>query len=148
MIQNCPCHSGQPYKKCCQPYHNGRVPATPMLLMRARYAAYALGKIGYIIQTEHKENRREAKEMVAWRKDLKFFCQNTRFMGLQILGEESLNEEQATVTFQAILMQAGKDASFIECSVFERVNGRWFYRKPLPGKAWGIHDPILPDSPR
>ena len=136
-IQTCPCHSERPYKKCCQPYHNGRSPQTPTALMRSRYAAYALGKIGYIIQTEHKENQRSPKEMVAWRKDLKFFCQNTHFLGLQVLGEESLGEDQATVTFKAILMQGGKDASFTECSVFERVNGRWFYLKPLHGKAWG-----------
>ena len=108
--------------------------------MRSRYAAYALGKVSYIIQTEHKENPRSPKQMVAWRKDLKFFCQNTRFMGLQILGEEQLDEAQATVTFQAILLQAGKDASFTECSMFEKVNGRWFYLKPLYGKAWGKRD--------
>ena len=105
--------------------------------MRSRYAAYSLGKVGYIIQTEHKRNQRSPQEMITWRKDLKYFCQNTRFMGLQILGEESLGESKATVTFQAILLQAGKDASFMECSVFERVNGRWFYVKPLHGKAWG-----------
>jgi SEC-C motif-containing protein len=116
--------------------------------MRSRYAAYALGKIGYIIQTEHKNNQRTPKEMVAWRKDLKFFCQNTRFLGLQIVDEANLSEEQATVTFRAVLLQGGKDASFTERSLFERVNGRWFYLKPLHGKAWGKRDPILSDSPR
>ena len=137
MSQNCPCHSERPYKKCCQPYHNGRIPTTPARLMRSRYAAYALGKIGYIIQTEYKENKRGPKEMVAWRKDLKYFCQNTHFLGLQILGEKHLNEKQATVTFKAVLLQAGKDASFTETSLFEQINGRWFYLKPQHGKAWG-----------
>jgi uncharacterized protein YchJ len=54
---------------------------------------------------------------------------------LPISGEEGLNKEKATVTFRALLLQGGKDASFTEISLFERVNGRWFYLKPLHGKA-------------
>lgn len=48
----CPCQSGQPYQACCQPYHQQQqFPANAMLLMRSRYAAYALKNIDYIVQT-------------------------------------------------------------------------------------------------
>jgi SEC-C motif-containing protein len=105
--------------------------------MRSRYAAYALGKISYIIQTEHPQSPRQQQDKIAWRKELKVFCQHTNFIGLQILDEANFGENEATVTFHAILMQAGQDVSFTECSIFEKVNGRWLYLKPTQGKNWG-----------
>ena len=126
MQKPCPCTSGQPYQTCCQPYHKGRIPSTAVALMRSRYAAYALGKIGYILKTEQPSSNQPDR-----RKAIKQFCQNTDFVGLQILAEETLAADRATVTFQAILTQHGQDASFTECSLFEKRDGRWLYIGPL-----------------
>ncbi|MCA9964087.1 MAG: SEC-C domain-containing protein [Anaerolineales bacterium] len=136
MTQLCPCKSGKPYQACCQPFHDGQKPPTPLALMRSRFAAYALGKVRYIVKTEHPDSVRRQRDG-AFHKDLKLFCELTDFVGLQILGESTLADNRATVTFHAMLVQRGKDASFTECSVFERLNGRWLYRGPLEGKSWG-----------
>ncbi|MCP5100031.1 MAG: zinc chelation protein SecC [Chloroflexi bacterium] len=136
-MSQCPCHSGQPYKICCQPFHNGKKPPTPVALMRSRYAAYALDKVGYVVKTEYPNSPRLKKDVVGFRKEVKVFCQTTDFIGLQILAESKPGEVPATVTFHAVLMQQGHDVSFTECSLFELVKGRWFYVRPLEGQPWG-----------
>jgi SEC-C motif-containing protein len=97
--------------------------------MRSRYAAYVLVKINYILKTEHSDSSPQPKNNILRRKEIKQFCQQTKFIGLQILGQASLSENQATVNFRAILSQNGRDASYTECSLFEKRNGRWFYQK-------------------
>lgn len=129
MRQNCPCTSGKAYEDCCQPYHLGKKRPLPLPLMRSRFAAYALGKVGYVVKTEHPDNPRRQNER-QFRQEIKRFCQTTQFVGLQILDSE-LGDETATVTFQATLLQSGQDASFTERSLFEKKNGRWFYTRPL-----------------
>lgn len=98
--------------------------------MRSRFAAYSLEKVGYIIQTEH-PNSPNRQDDAKYRRDIKHFCGNTQFIGLQILDEVALGPNQATVTFRAVLTQLGRDASFVERSLFEKVNGRWLYVKGL-----------------
>ena len=102
--------------------------------MRSRYAAYALGNVRYILQTERPDPPRTAKEQAAQRRSLKQFCENTQFLGLQILDEAMLDDKQATVTFHATLLQNGQDASFMERSLFALRNGRWVYVSALPEK--------------
>jgi SEC-C motif domain protein len=117
--------------------HDGQKPQTAVALMRSRYAAYALGKVGYVVKTEHPNSPRIQNDVVAFRKEVKAFCQNTDFMGLTILDESKPSELPVTVTFHAVLMQQGQDASFTECSLFEQVKGQWVYVQPLEGKPWG-----------
>lgn len=127
MTQLCPCHSQRPYATCCQPIHARKKRPTPTELMRARYAAYALGDVRFVLQTEQPNPPRTAKEQAAQRRSLKQFCQTTQFLGLQILEETTPAAGQATVTFRATLLQDGQDASFTEKSLFEMRNGRWVY---------------------
>jgi len=105
--------------------------------MRSRYAAYALGKVSYVIKTEHPNSPRIKTDARTFRKELKWFCEHTQFVGLHILKQAILSPEQATVTFHAVLLQDGQDVSFTEQSLFEKVKGRWLYVKPVEGKAWG-----------
>ena len=132
MSAPCPCHSGQPYANCCQPIHKGKKRPSPTQLMRARYAAYALGKVRFIQKTERANPPLLPKELIERRQSLKQFCQGTQFLGLQILDEAMLGSKQATVTFRATLLQGGQDASFTEKSLFEKRNGRWVYVSALP----------------
>ncbi len=131
MSQACPCHSGELYATCCLPVHLGNVRPSPSQLMRARYAAYALENVRFLLQTEQASPPHTAKEQAAHRRLLKQFCQNTQFLGLTILGEARLNEAQATVTFRATLLEDGRDVSFTEQSLFELRNGRWLYVSAL-----------------
>ena len=133
----CPCTSGKPYKDCCQPFHKGKAPETAVLLMRSRFSAYALSKVGYILKTHHPTSLKKDKNIVTFRKELKHFCAHTSFLGLKILDEAQLAEDKATVTFYAVLMQNGVDASFTECSLFEKENGRWLYVRAMKGNSWG-----------
>lgn len=134
MSEKCPCHSERPYADCCQPVHLGKKRPFPTQLMRARYAAYALGNVRFIMQTERPNPPRSVKEQAAQRRSLKQFCQNTQFLGLEILAEARLDDKQATVTFRATLLQSGQDASFTEQSLFVLRNGRWVYVSAFPEK--------------
>ncbi|MAU01571.1 MAG: SEC-C motif-containing protein [Anaerolineaceae bacterium] len=134
MSQLCPCHSERPYATCCQPIHQGKKRPSPTQLMRARYAAYALSKVRFIQKTERSDPPLLPKELIERRRTLKQFCQNTEFLGLQILDEAKLGKGQATVTFRATLLQNRQDASFTERSLFQQHNGRWVYISAISEK--------------
>lgn len=56
------------------------------------------------------------------------FSRNTQFKGLKILStDEPEGSTKATVAFTVNLIQQGRQAGFTEQSLFEKVNGRWFY---------------------
>ncbi len=128
MISGCPCKSGKSYEECCKPFHQGKLPETALKLMRSRYAAYALCMPDYIIHTTHPESPEFRSDRVQWSKTISAFCANTEFKDLKILHSED-GESFATVTFYAHLIQNHKDASFTEKSYFEKVKGRWLYRR-------------------
>lgn len=123
------------YEHCCKRFHDGTLPPTALDLMRSRYAAYALGKVDYIIQTTHQKNSSRKANLAAWKKDLQLFCLQTEFIGLQILSFED-GDLSSTVTFNARLLQKQHDASFTEKSHFEKVNGRWLYKSGEMQKAF------------
>lgn len=118
----CPCRSKRPYRECCEVWHNGRSAPTPEALMRSRFAAYALGKVSYIMRSTHPQSPHYRQDKAAWRRELKAFCRQTDFVGLQILGVGA-----DWVMFRAVLLQAGRDVSFVERSRFVEENGRWLY---------------------
>jgi SEC-C motif-containing protein len=122
----CRCFSGQTYELCCKPFHTEQKLPNPTQLMRSRYCAYALGKIDYIIQTTHPDNPQIEKPIEVWKKRMQHFCDQTEFVGLQILSHED-GVETAYVTFRAGLIQNHQDASFTERSKFLKHEGRWKY---------------------
>lgn len=118
----CPCHSGEKYKKCCQPYHKGILPSNALRLMRSRYSAFALGLFGYIMATTHPDNPDFTDEKEQWQQSILQFCNNTRFMGLKIT-EFADGEEEAFVSFEARL----DSGTLRERSRFLKVEGKWLY---------------------
>lgn len=54
------------------------------------------------------------------------FCQNTKFLGLEIL-EFIGGDKEAFVVFFASLKQEGRDISFNEKSHFKKVSDQWLY---------------------
>lgn len=119
----CPCHSGKAYALCCGPYHQGKNPENALALMRSRYAAYALGLADYILETTHPQN-----PQVKNREQILIFSKQTEFCGLDILSFED-GEKIAYVTFKAHLRQNGQDAPLKEKSEFEKVDGKWLYKR-------------------
>ncbi|MCB1134895.1 MAG: SEC-C domain-containing protein [Chlamydiia bacterium] len=122
----CPCHSGEAYHNCCQPYHNGKVCPSAQSLMRSRYAAYALGLSDYIMDTTDPKGPLYQAHREAWRKTIDVFSQQCQFESLRILGA-SEGKKEAYVTFYAGLSEQGKDVSFAERSRFIKRGGRWYY---------------------
>lgn len=127
LDEACACFSKRPFQTCCNPWLAGKPAPTPEALMRSRFAAYALGNVGYIMRTTHPQSPHIQCPQKAWRQALEAFCRQTDFLGLQILQVEDTQDSLGWVTFRATLMQAGQDASFKEKSRFEQLNGRWLY---------------------
>ena len=51
-IDMCPCGSGKKYADCCEPVVTGKTKAaTAEALMRARYTAYVVHEIDFIVNT-------------------------------------------------------------------------------------------------
>ena len=123
---SCPCHSGKSYRECCEPYHRGGIPENALVLMRSRYAAYAMHLADYIMATTHRNHRSYSSNVAKWRRDILAFSSTTRFTGLAIRAFSD-GAVEAYVTFTAQLEQNGKDASFTEKSRFVKEKGRWLY---------------------
>lgn len=122
----CPCHSGKSYQECCEPFHNGSIAGSALLLMRSRYSAYALCLTDYIISTTHPENSLFQVPFKQIAQSIEQFSKNTQFIDLQIVNFTD-SGLKAEVTFKAILKQNNKDVSFKENSLFKKVNNRWLY---------------------
>jgi len=119
----CPCHSTAPYAECCAPYHQGNsMPATCEALMRSRYAAFALGLAGYLVQTLAQAHDDLALPRETLLRSLSSAKDHQRFMGLSVLHAEDI-ETGGTVLFYARIFVKGQDRSFAEHSRFVRENG-------------------------
>lgn len=104
--------------------------------MRARYTAFVLGKVRFIIDTTHPEASHAREDRGAWRNELQDYCRRTEFHGLQI-HEHEVDEErgEAFVRFTVELSIDGRPAGFTERSRFRREGKRWLY---LEGE---LHEP-------
>ena len=125
MSRPCPCASKKTYDRCCGPFHAGAaLPETAELLMRSRYAAYAIGKVDYLIAT-----RPEAKRAEENRDELLQYCRSVSFVGLKIAAKEKggKGDDTCIVTFHASIQANGRRSLHIETSTFVRENGKWVY---------------------
>src|SRR5690606_2124565 len=81
----CPCGRALKYKQCCGIFHRGR-PTTPQSLMRARYSAYALSRVDFIIDTTHPTSPHFRTDRGPWKADLLAYCRSHHFLGLMVEG--------------------------------------------------------------
>ena len=124
---SCPCGSTKKYKKCCKTFHDKIIfPKTALELMKSRYSAYVTSNAKYIIETTHKDNPDFTDNIKEWENDILIFCNNTKFIGLEIL-EFIDDENESFVKFKANMIQQGNDVPFVEKSRFLRVDEKWFY---------------------
>jgi SEC-C motif domain protein len=120
MTQACPCHSGQPYQRCCQPLHLGEPAPDATRLMRSRYSAYARKMPDYLMASWHSSTRPQPLSIA----DL----QGMKWLGLVILESNQQDAHHATVTFKArFKMGKDKTQTLQETSRFVMENGHWFY---------------------
>lgn len=124
----CPCGTKKPYIDCCGPYHEGKEPESALLLMRSRYAAYALNIPEYLIRTTHYASPFYVNDKEHWKEELSRYASSCRFEGLEILDFKE-KDDQAMVVFFADIVRFKRKAGFTERSLFERVEGKWRYRR-------------------
>lgn len=145
--RDCPCCSGMRYAACCAPVHRGeREAPSPELLMRSRYAAFALGLGEYLVRTlaaGHPDRDLPRASLV---RELSRAHERQRFMGLRILhaAPSEVTREQSPgahaseaarlslcldgeIMFYARIFERGADRSFVELSQFEREGDAWRY---------------------
>jgi len=112
----CPCGSQKKHKNCCYPYLSGASHApNPEALMRSRYVAFCLGDTAYLKRTWHPETLPEdlEEEPQAW-------------ISLNIL-ETWEEENEGEVEFKAELIYDSTLETLHETSMFEKIDGKWFY---------------------
>ncbi len=118
----CPCGAAA-FAECCAPLLAGRAQAqTAEALMRSRFTAYALGELGYLMETWHPEHCPGAEAIeeglgLTWtRLDIRATLDG---------GEQ---DNQGEVEFIAHFKVNGRAAQLHERSRFERRDGQWCYR--------------------
>ena len=96
--------------------------------MRSRYSAYVLRNVRYIINTTHRDNESYQANKGAWERTLKQFLSKADYMGLRVMSSEvNDTDDEGYVSFIALLIYDGKEASFSEKSRFVKENNKWLY---------------------
>jgi SEC-C motif-containing protein len=97
-------------------------------MMRARYSAYALGEIDYLVRSIPLLDRKAFD-----RRGAKQWSQSAEWKGLDIRSiTEKANGTRATIEFVATFVIEGEEHAHHEIASFQKVNERWFF---LDGKA-------------
>ena len=118
----CPCGGGQRYDACCGPLHAGARAPTAERVMRARYSAYALGDVVYLLRSWHPETRPvevDVERTEVW----------LRLEVVAVVGGGML-DRSGTVEFVARYREGAREGELHEVSRFERVDGEWVYVDP------------------
>lgn len=121
----CPCGSGASYEACCKPIIEGTAKAaTPEALMRARYAAYVVGAIDFIMDSVHPAMRadNDRAQVEAW-------SRQSEWKGLEILRTEKggPEDQDGVVEFVAKYRSQGVDMAHHEIAQFRRQKGDWYF---------------------
>jgi SEC-C motif-containing protein len=126
----CPCGSLQPYMQCCQCLHDfSQTANSAEQLMRSRYAAFALSKIDYIVQTTAPAQQKllDVQAITDW-------SQQNQWLGLTIVSSQAdLKPRHAKVEFIAHFKNKpnGQDEQrHHELSSFVQIDTRWYFLDP------------------
>ncbi len=86
-------------------------------LMRSRYSAFVLDQADYLRQTWHPSTRPPSLA----------FEPGLRWLGLQVLNHQVIDDRHASVEFVARSKLGGRAHRLHEISRFVREDGHWFY---------------------
>lgn len=102
---------------------------TPESLMRSRYTAYSLARIDYIQKTMCKKAAENYNpiDTVKWASSIKW-------LGLTVIDASPPKNDTGTVTFTARFLENNIQKEIAEKSLFEKINGAWFYVQCLSGE--------------
>ena len=119
----CPCKSGKTFGECCGPIIAGTARAeTAEALMRARYASYVTGDVGFLKSSATKEVQKEFDEATS-----KAWSEAARWHGLEILRTErgGPGDSDGVVEFRALYTANGEFCNHHEVSKFVREQDGW-----------------------
>ena len=125
MSQMCHCGSKKKFEECCLPLLDGeKAPLTAEELLRSRYCAFVVGRMEYILETLHPDQRKEYDE-----KGARDWSLNSEWLGLEILSTQAgkKKDEEGTVDFVARYRQKGIPQEHREHAEFKKVEGRWYF---------------------
>lgn len=121
----CLCGSNKLAADCCSPVINGeRKAVTAENLMRARYCAFALGRVDFLSSSLHPDHR-DDHDVESTRR----WANNSQWLGLQIVESErgGLQDEEGVVEFIATFKEKGVIRHHHERSNFSKVDGEWYF---------------------
>ena len=128
---NCPCNPKKLFCHCCEPYLSGKQKAsTPEILMRSRYTAYSLARIDYIQKTMCKKAAENYDPMSAAK-----WTSSVTWLGLTVVEAPPPKNNIGTVTFIARFLENNIQKEIVEKSLFEKIDGAWFYVQALSGES-------------
>ncbi len=137
-MSQCPCGSGQSYENCCEPAHNGSVPAkTAEALMRSRYSAFEKKCITYLGDSLLPESRKDWSE-----EDTRKWADNSEWLSLEIVSTEKglENDDEGIVEFIARYKEGKQDKSHHEISQFQKIDNQWYYADGMTPKPTTIRN--------
>jgi SEC-C motif-containing protein len=122
----CPCGSGKEYSACCEPVILGKEHArSAEALMRARYAAYVVNEIDFIITSCENTDKSNIDPGAtrAW-------SEESTWHGLKIAATEKggENDDEGVVEFEAdYTSKTGLREHHHETAHFKKIDGDWKY---------------------
>ncbi len=141
-MSECPCGSGKDFALCCEPILVGREKAaTPEMLMRARYSAYATKNVDFVYSSSCGAAKKEFD-----RPSTEKWAENSEWKGLTILSTEGGAEGDTEGKVEFLAVYAIKDTTFQhhEIAEFKRIDGDW---KFSDGKVIGP-EPFQRETPK
>lgn len=124
-MATCPCGSEKTYDACCEPLILGnQAPETAEALMRARYSAYVMEQVQFVLDTTHPSQRDQYTE-----NGIRRWSRNSEWIGLTILGTEAgtPEDDNGTVEFVAEYFAKGRRQRHHEIAEFRREEGIWYF---------------------
>jgi len=121
----CLCGSNKLAVDCCGPVINGeRKAVTAENLMRARYSAFASGRVDFLSNSLHPDHR-DDHDVKATRR----WAENSEWLGLKIVQSERGGErdDDGVVEFIATFKEKGVIRQHHERSNFSKVDGEWYF---------------------
>lgn len=106
------------YEACCGRYLDHDTPAPDAeCLMRARYSAFVLGRVGYLEASWHASTRPAGLTLEPGQK----------WLGLEVKRHRVIDADHAEVEFVARSRIGGRGVRLHETSRFVCEDGRWYY---------------------
>lgn len=116
----CPCTSGLVFDDCCRPILTGHKRAvTAEALIRARFSAYVVKDIEYLLETTHPAKRpTEIPPSESFR----------YWLEIEQVIDGGPHDATGSVTYTAYHRRDREHWSVTERAGLERIDGRWMYR--------------------